>query len=494
MDTKTKSKTLDLTALLACAFARNKKMSRFIAEKYAVDRDAFFRYAEDSPQYQSRYVQDADAFEKKRIIQALGVIRAYFVNGDEELGKEILSAARKSFHKLSKQIEGSKKKFILSDVVESKMLYSENSGDARVLDQLAVAIFLANGLGIRPSKEDESYVDTMKYIFTKNALFTTSFSKIIKDELGKNELDSQPVRRVILDKFKNVQSLSRIWLIYDEKETKQTASTETMKFVAELAGVPTQNYDCETFSGAEMDDLFSIFTLFRKPLSDDEMMIMYPWALALMSLGRAYKKAANAVLENSPDMREDVSIKELKGTLSSEIHANTELRALNKQKQQDLNRLQLELEKQSRKIESLDKEAEEKDEEIAVLKAALQQAENESEEEDSAEYEALVADGKRVKAILFGGPPKWQALVHNEAESFKCIPVESKGFPLSVIDDAEVVVFKTDYLSHAQWSRVMNRVKGKPIVYCGNHLETMFARVAMAKKKNELDEEQKKGK
>ena len=44
MDTKSKSKTLDLTALLACAFSRNKKMSHFIAEKYAVDRDAFFRY------------------------------------------------------------------------------------------------------------------------------------------------------------------------------------------------------------------------------------------------------------------------------------------------------------------------------------------------------------------------------------------------------------------------------------------------------------------
>lgn len=49
----------------------------------------------------------------------------------------------------------------------------------------------------------------------------------------------------------------------------------------------------------------------------------------------------------------------------------------------------------------------------------------------------------------------------------------------AAVDKAEVIVIKTDYLSHAQWYRVVRRAKakGKKIVYCRNNVELVFRKI-----------------
>ena len=101
--------------------------------------------------------------------------------------------------------------------------------------------------------------------------------------------------------------------------------------------------------------------------------------------------------------------------------------------------------------------------------------------EQQAVYTTAQMDTVRhAKAVVFGGPPNWQAEVKKAAPGFTCVSVDSKGFDAKIIDKADVIVFKTDYMSHAQWYRVVKRAKsrGRKIVYCRNNIDMLLQKVA----------------
>ena len=127
------------------------------------------------------------------------------------------------------------------------------------------------------------------------------------------------------------------------------------------------------------------------------------------------------------------------------------------QKQFDLNDIRKELDHVKRHEVELEDELAAARERAAVMENLLAEDEPGADgvlHEDLAIYSAVQVDAARqAKAVVFGGPPNWQAEVKKVAPGFTCIPVTQKGFDTKIIDKADVIVFKTDYLSHAQWSK-----------------------------------------
>ena len=135
------------------------------------------------------------------------------------------------------------------------------------------------------------------------------------------------------------------------------------------------------------------------------------------------------------------------------------------QKQLTLNDSQKELDRAKRREMELEEELAEARERAPVLETLLAEDEPTDDgavHENQAIYSAVQVDAARqARAVVFGGPPNWQAEVKKAAPGFTCIPVTQKGFDTKIIDKADVVVFKTDYMSHAQWYRVVKRQRAR---------------------------------
>ena len=84
-----------------------------------------------------------------------------------------------------------------------------------------------------------------------------------------------------------------------------------------------------------------------------------------------------------------------------------------------------------------------------------------------------------MKAVVFGGHPNWQAQVKEAAPGFICIAADNYSFDAKIMDKADVVVVKTDYMSHAQWFKVSERArkKNKRIVYCAESVQKMMEKI-----------------
>ena len=87
---------------------------------------------------------------------------------------------------------------------------------------------------------------------------------------------------------------------------------------------------------------------------------------------------------------------------------------------------------------------------------------------------------KNKNIVVFGGPPNWHTSVKKVLPNATCIPVSNKSFNTSIIDNSDIIVIKTDYLSHAQWYKIINqaRSKNKKVLYCQNNIDMLLSDLA----------------
>lgn len=66
------------------------------------------------------------------------------------------------------------------------------------------------------------------------------------------------------------------------------------------------------------------------------------------------------------------------------------------------------------------------------------------------------------------------------AERYVCIDVKDNAFDTRIINSADAVVFKIDYLPHAQFYRVIDKIRKMklPVVYCSNNIDLMLKKIA----------------
>ncbi|WP_027407189.1 hypothetical protein [Anaerovibrio sp. RM50] len=87
---------------------------------------------------------------------------------------------------------------------------------------------------------------------------------------------------------------------------------------------------------------------------------------------------------------------------------------------------------------------------------------------------------KNTKAVVFGGHPNWQNDLKNAVPGFTVVDADNYGFDAKIMDKADAVVMKTDYMAHAQWYKVIERarkLKKKVVFFSGNSIDELLVKI-----------------
>ena len=181
-------------------------------------------------------------------------------------------------------------------------------------------------------------------------------------------------------------------------------------------------------------------------------------------------------------VRETDSQKKLVKDNVAMSHRISELDKLAKERQEKLNAIQLELDREKKKNRELAEAAAIKDEQIKILQNVLQ--ENDSRPAAADADEGTKAQklelAKNTKAVVFGGHPNWQAELKKAAPDYNIVDADNYGFDAKIMDKADVVVIKTDYMAHAQWYKVIERsrkLKKKVVFFSGNGIDELLLKI-----------------
>ncbi len=80
-------------------------------------------------------------------------------------------------------------------------------------------------------------------------------------------------------------------------------------------------------------------------------------------------------------------------------------------------------------------------------------------------------------ANVFGGTAGWrQVAVKERVERYVCVNIKADVFDTRIINSADAVVFKIDYLPHAQFYRAIDKIRKMklPVIYCNNNIDLML--------------------
>ena len=99
---------------------------------------------------------------------------------------------------------------------------------------------------------------------------------------------------------------------------------------------------------------------------------------------------------------------------------------------------------------------------------------------DEADRQEIMVKPQNTKAVVFGGHPNWQAELKKAAPDYNIVDADNYGFDAKIMDKADVVVIKTDYMAHAQWYKVIERarkLKKRVMFFSGNNIEELLLKI-----------------
>ena len=466
--------------LLACAFARSAKMMRFIDAVYDADKERFYKAYKQNERSENRFITGARLKYKLRNQKALGVIEA--ARKDKELAADMLKAAEKAYKHVASAIFPSKDTLridlALTEVLDVCKIWNNKTDDA-LHDAIALYFYFCNAYHLKYDYE-LSMAEPIKIVYEKIEAHQHPF-QVVLDGFCRNLKDCDKITRILMEKtFSEVGGKTIADIGGSEALSgEHKAYFQMLWDVGQLDNLPASMYEMEKFSSAELKAIFHTIFLHVSANGIDpkkEMTRFFITCLYMRGLARAYKEAEAMVDEYAGIIRERPEQKELLRQVSAMEAKLQEEQALVADKQEKLNELQLELDRAKKKIAEQNEEIELLKEKARVLEELEAEEQAQLDEKDAAE---CIERAKKMKAVVFGGHPNWQAQVKEAAPGFICISADNYSFDAKIMDKADVVVVKTDYMSHAQWFKVSERArkKHKRIVYCAESVQKMMEKV-----------------
>lgn len=476
-------KELNIEAMLACAFARCSKMMRYIDSLYDSDKERFYAAARRSKRIKSRFISGSRLQTRLSAQKALGVIME--AERDENVRKELFATAKKAFKSavsdINYCIQGEMTAVPLDMVIKAFQCSKDNSDD-NLHDAIAIAFYLCKEMGTKIDKNTQMYKMSMPIIIGKEEGFLKPYRDILNDGCSRIGLKEQDLRTVMNSTFAICRGkyIAEIGSAEDLDPDLMTFF-QAMWDVGQLDDVPVSMYENERFNATEQREIFQSY-LMRAGDSPEYMAASinqyYICALMLRSLARRYKEAIAMVEEKSGIVQDTTQHRELVRMVNSLMSKEAEQKGIIENKQAQLNDLQLELDRTKKKLQSITDELEAEKAKVKALEELANDEKGivEAESDDTAE---AIDRGRKMKAVVFGGPPNWQAQVKKAADGYVCIETSDYVFDTKLIDNADVVVIKTDYMSHAQYRRIIERArkKNKKVIYCTNNVDGLLAKV-----------------
>lgn len=477
---------IDLKVFMSIAFARNIKMMRIIDNLYFSDEKKYLEILKHSKYKNSRLITDIKYELKENALRALSVIE--IASTDDNVYIIMHNAVIKNFKKLYEKARNSESKREKFRVLMAHMKNDKDSSDIGMFSDMAIftyfCLFLYGGFKSTLDNDKDYVILDSLMSYHKDSF--KSYSEVIREEI-KLSISAQTIvekllSNSIIQKILKHKSISSFLCFSEELSQKLDNYAQVMWRLTQFDNVPITIYEEETFTRNDLLDIINVIALSirDKKTTEDDAPLILTIGLIIRSFSRMHKKLVDKLSNNTTVSRlsYNENEKKLKLEINSIKDKYDEQIRINRKKQQELNAIQIKYDKSQNTIDTLNSKIEELEEKTRVLEALLERkdiaAAKENTEENKRDDNISILNSKNI--VVFGGPPNWHTSVKKVLPNATCIPVSNKSFNTSIIDNSDIIVIKTDYLSHAQWYRIINqaRNKNKKVLYCQNNIDMLL--------------------
>lgn len=478
---------IDLKVFMSIAFARNIKMMRVIDNLYFSDEKKYLEILKHSKYKNSRLITDIKYELKENALRALSVIEV--ASTDDNVYIIMHNAVIKNFKKLYEKARNSESKREKFRVLMAHMKNDKDSSDIGMFSDMAIftyfCLFLYGGFKSTLDNDKDYVILDSLMSYHKDSF--KSYSEVIREEI-KLSISAQTIvekllSNSIIQKMLKHKSISSLLCFSEELSQKLDNYAQVMWRLTQFDNVPITIYEEETFTRNDLLDIINVIALSirDKKITEDDAPLVLTIGLIIRSFSRMHKKLVNKLSSNTTASRlsYNENEKKLKVEINSIKDKYDEQIRINRKKQQELNAIQIKYDKSQNTIDTLNSKIEELEEKTRVLEALLERkdiaAAKENTKENKKDDNIPILNSKNI--VVFGGPPNWHTSVKRVLPNATCIPVSNKSFSTSIIDNSDIIVIKTDYLSHAQWYRIINqaRSKNKKVLYCQNNIDMLLS-------------------
>lgn len=478
---------IDLKVFMSIAFARNIKMMRIIDNLYFSDEKKYLETLKHSKYKNSRLITDIKYELKENALRALSVIEV--ASTDDNVYIIMHNAVIKNFKKLYEKARNSESKREKFRVLMAHMKNDKDFSDIGMFSDMAIftyfCLFLYGGFKSTLDNDKDYVILDSLMSYHKDSF--KSYSEVIREEI-KLSISAQTIvekllSNSIIQKMLKHKSISSLLCFSEELSQKLDNYAQVMWRLTQFDNVPITIYEEETFTRNDLLDIINVIALSirDKKITEDDAPLILTIGLIIRSFSRMHKKLVDKLSNNTTVSRlsYNENEKKLKLEISSIKDKYDEQIRINRKKQQELNAIQIKYDKSQNTINTLNSKIEELEEKTRVLEALLERkdiaAAKENTEENKKDDNISILNNKNI--VVFGGPPNWHTSVKKVLPNATCIPVSNKSFNTSIIDNSDIIVIKTDYLSHAQWYKIINqaRNKNKKVLYCQNNIDMLLS-------------------
>lgn len=477
---------IDLKVFMSIAFARNIKMMRIIDNLYFSDEKKYLEILKHSKYKNSRLITDIKYELKENALRALSVIE--IASTDDNVYIIMHNAVIKNFKKLYEKARNSESKREKFRVLMTHMKNDKDSSDIGMFSDMAIftyfCLFLYGGFKSTLDNDKDYVILDSLMSYHKDSF--KSYSEVIREEI-KLSISAQTIvekllSNSIIQKMLKHKSISSLLCFSEELSQKLDNYAQVMWRLTQFDNVPITIYEEETFTRNDLLDIINVIALSirDKKTTEDDAPLILTIGLIIRSFSRMHKKLVDKLSNNTTVSRlsYNENEKKLKLEINSIKDKYDEQICINRKKQQELNAIQIKYDKSQNTIDTLNSKIEELEEKTRVLEALLERKDiavaKENTEENKRDDNISILNSKNI--VVFGGPPNWHTSVKKVLPNATCIPVSNKNFSTSIIDNSDIIVIKTDYLSHAQWYRIINqaRNKNKKVLHCQNNIDMLL--------------------
>lgn len=463
--------TIDLKIFIVEALATNKKIEKSLTTYYKINKFKAYELAKKSKLYNHPMIIDGSIYREVQSKRALGLVLLSEV--DEEVSKLIEKLYKKGWPILYKYINRLAKNndvfdmnYIFENIMKPKG-HQMTDDEANALVAFGYCFAINSGIEIIKNEAldiVEKTLYTRLNFYEDNSNYRYSFETIDKELYKKAKGLLQRIElKYGYEYFTNIDNLLRFTEQTDPIYSEARIMASRLSFI----------FDDETCMAANMLDIniseklklevLVVFCMTNKTANAVEATQFLINGILFKKLIKGYKEVKKYYFENNQETLflelSKYEIAEQKATAEKEriqkLYEEVKLENTRLKKEYKTS-LESEITLLKQELANMkQKELEQKalTREVANLRSALHQSEDESIIHSSVDLEKV----NSLKGIIIGGHQNWHQLIKKRVD-FDCV-LEANTHLLEHIEEYDVVLFKTSYLDHPTYLKVIEKVR-----------------------------------
>jgi len=431
---------VDLLPFLVEALGHNRKIRDSLDELYQSDKFRFYELARNHELYDHPIVKEGGLLQEEYSKKALGILLA--AGEDEVVFSSLLQVLEVGWKEIYSFVS-SRPSFSLRSLMR---LVVRKFGPPSALSSdfttscFVVALSVSNLLG-KQVVQDEDLSAILQHLADRWAFYGSSHSRMSLDRVLQNELEE-------IDSL--VGSLGQVYNL-DSFLDHHLHIGEVPAFLFDFEGLSSHSiFDGIEFSQKDLEEIALCYLAGRDVLERSSPFIRsFTFMFYIRYLLKAYKQVKEHYFANNKETmfmdfqrvekEKDDLFRRLGYTQQLLDQANDTIDSLNR----EIKRLELkirDLEAGRAELNSLREYVFSLDQEVAF---------------DPVEGKV---DLSQVKAVVLGGPPRWQNRMKALLPHFSFIPPESVNFDQNIVRNADFLFVYVNFLNHKIYYRAMSAV------------------------------------